>query len=168
MNRLQKRHLFGWALLALASVAPPVVVVRADTAPNAQRLLQARYDQFDRAYMKKDFTAIASFFAPDCTLTLAGEKRSMKAPRVVSGMKALSGSLTVSHAKTRIVSIAPAGDGYIVDAAWTGYSVYAPARKAKDDPARRSWTKQRYRDTWKKTNRGWQITLRIIQEADPS
>jgi uncharacterized protein (TIGR02246 family) len=161
MNRVS----FVPVLVALVLLRLPAVV-RADAPQDARRAIQARYDLFNRACMHKDFKTVGEVFTPDCLLTLVSEGRSMKASQMVAGMKALSKSLTVSRAKTQILSMKSTGNGYEVAAVWTGYSVYAPAKKAVDDPARQSSTKQNVRDTWQKTDKGWQIVKRLIVEPD--
>jgi hypothetical protein len=161
---VMKPHRFLSVLLALVFVLP--VVVRADAVQDARRAIQSRYDQFDRAYMKKDFRTVAEVFTPKCMLKLSGEGRSMSASRVIQGMEALSRSLTISHARTQILSVNAAGTEYEVTAVWTGNSTYVPVSKSKEDPARRSRTKQNVRDTWQKTDKGWQIRQRIIEDAE--
>ena len=151
-------------LLALAFVLP--IAVRADPAQDARQAIQSRYDQFDRAYMKKNFKTLAEGFTPKCRMKLNGEGRSMSASGVIQGMEALSRSLTISHARTHILSVKATGTEYEVIAVWSGDSAYVPLSKSKEDPARRSRTKQNVRDTWQKTDKGWQIRQRIIEEAE--
>lgn len=149
------------ALLALVAVAP---LARADADKEARKGIQARYDQFDRAYMKKDFKSVGEVFAPDCVLKLSSENRTMQISRVFQGMQVVSKSLTVSHAKTQIASLKALEGGYEVDAIMTGDTVYAPPIVSKEDPPRRAKTRQLVHDTWKKTKKGWQIVRRIIEK----
>ena len=159
-----KPHQFSSVLLALVFILPGVV--RADPVQETRRVIQSRYDQFDRAYMKKEFKAVAEIFAPKCMMKLNGEGRSMSARRVIKGMEALSNSLTISHARTHILSVKTSGSEYEVIAVWTGESTYVPVSKSKEDPARRSKTKQNVCDIWQKTDNGWQIRQRIIKDAE--
>jgi hypothetical protein len=161
---VMKPHPFFSVLLTLVFVLP--VVVRADAVQDARQAIQSRYDQLDRAYMKKDFKTVTEVFTPKCMLRLNGEGRSMSASRVIKGMEALSRSLTISHARTHILSVNAAGTEYEVIAVWTGESTYVPVSKSKEDPARHSRTKQNVRDTWQKTDQGWQIRQRIIEEDE--
>ena len=160
-----KRLPFLAILLALICVYLPVLV-RADAANATRQAIQSRYDRFDRAYMKKDFKSAAQVFTPECVLKLNSEGRTMTAVRVVQGMEAVSKSLTISQAKTRILSVKPIKYGYEVAAVWSGNSAYIPANGSKEDPPRRSRAKQTVLDTWKKTDTGWQIAHRVIEEAD--
>src|SRR5690349_1141427 len=156
--------------LAAALLVPALAVipclVRANDEKDARQAIQARYNQFDSAYMKKDFKSVAEVFAPDCNMKLVGEGRPMKASRVVKGMVALSRSLTISHSRTRIVSLSSVGDHLEVNAVWTGESAYTSANHSKEDPSRRAKAKQVLHDTWARTDRGWQITRRIIEDSD--
>ncbi|MGI4791846.1 MAG: nuclear transport factor 2 family protein [Janthinobacterium lividum] len=156
------RLTFVCAIVLSALVLSPSHVY-AQSQADVRQAIQARYDQFDRAYMKKDFPSVGKVFTPDCVMELQGEGRSMNAPRVIKGMRAVSKFLTVSHAKTRIVSVKPQGSAYAVSAVWTGDSSYIPAKGAQDDRPRHSRTQQAYLDTWKKTGTGWQIAHRSIQ-----
>jgi hypothetical protein len=83
-------------------------------------------------------------------------------------MAALSKGLTVSNAKTRIVSIEAKGEEFVVVATWEGDSKYvSPVEGSKEDPPRKGKGRQAYRDTWKRTENGWQITNRDIgQDVD--
>jgi hypothetical protein len=151
-------------ILVLAAAAAAAPGVRAGSDAAARRAIQGRYDQFDRAYVKKEFQRVEAVFAPSCRLTRVGDDHSMKATRLLQGMKALSKALTVSQSKTRIVSIAPVKEGFAVRAVWTATSVYAPpgasgsAERPKPKPV-----SQKYRDTWAKTGQGWQIVQRVIE-----
>jgi hypothetical protein len=153
-------------LLLVAVVALSQGGVGADAGQDAKRAIQSRYDQFDRAYMRKDFKTVAQVFTPKCMMKLNGEGRSMSAARVIQGMEALSRSLTISHARTHILSVNLVGTEYEVTAIWTGNSTYIPVSQSKEDPARRTRTKQNVRDTWQKTDKGWQIRQRIIEDAE--
>jgi ketosteroid isomerase-like protein len=140
---------------------------RAESEREAQKAIQARYNEFDRAYMRKDFAKVREVFTPDCVFHLGTEGRSMKAERALKGMEALSKALTVSHAKTVVSSVNAKGRDFDVVAIWSGDSKYVPVSKSKEDPPRQAKTKQAYRDRWKKTQKGWQITDRIIgNDAD--
>ncbi|HLK55307.1 MAG TPA: nuclear transport factor 2 family protein, partial [Chthonomonadaceae bacterium] len=140
--------------------------VGADAVQDAQRAIQSRYDQFDRAYMNKDFKSVAEVFTSDCVLKLQSEGRTMSAPRVIKGMEALSTSLTISHAKTHINAIIATRSGFEVNATWTAHSDYIPTFRSQEDHPRRSRVKQTYHDTWKKTDKGWQIAYRTIEEDE--
>lgn len=128
-----------------------------------RQAIQARYNQFDHAYMRKDFQSVGKVFTADCVLRLESENRTMSAPRVVLGMQAVSKALTVSHARTRILSVQPQGAAYAVSAIWTGDSSFTPAPGTQDDQPRHGKTQQTYQDTWKKTGAAWQIVQRIIK-----
>ena len=125
--------------------------------------IQARYDQFDRAYMRKDFKGVGSIFTAGCLLKLKGENRSMTAPRAVQGIQAVSKALTVTHAVTHIVSVTAQGDAFLVSAVWSRDSAYVPPVGTQDDKPRHGKTHQAYSDTWRKTKNEWQIVQRIIE-----
>ena len=155
------------ALLLVLGLSALPGVVRANDDPDARESIQLRYNLFNTAYMNKDFKTIAGIFSPKCSMKLVGEGRSMAIAKVMKGMESVSKSLTVSHAKTRIVSFRKSADGHCqVDAVWTANSDYSPVNHSKEDPARHSKSKQMYRDTWEPTSTGWQITGRIIRDAD--
>ena len=160
-----KRSSF-FSLLLMLTFAGFSVAVLADAAQEARRSIQARYDQFDRSYMKKDFKGVSEVFTPECIFKLNGEGRSMAAIRVIKGMEAVSKNLTISHARTRILSVKSTPKGLEISAAWTGDSAYAPSVASKDDPPRRAKVKQTVHDTWKQTEKGWQIIGRVIQDDD--
>lgn len=160
-----KRFHFAAGLLFLVLGAVPCLV-HANDESDARQAIQCRYDKFDSAYMKKEFTGVAEVFSPECTMRLVGEGRTLKALSVIKGMKSVSRSLTVSHARTRILSLKPAGSHFEVAAVWTADSVYSPTNHSKEDPPRRSRAKQMFQDTWAKTGSGWQITGRIIEESE--
>jgi ketosteroid isomerase-like protein len=156
----------GVALCAVA-ILVTLPIARAETEKDAHSAIQARYDEFNRAYMKKDFKAVAAVFDPECSVTFKNGKKSIKSAVLVQSMQAVSSRLTVSHATTRIVSIKADGDAYVVAAVWTGDSSYVPPLGSKDDPPRSSKTEQSVSDTWKKSGKGWRIVQRIIEGADP-
>ena len=149
--------------LALPALLSPPGPVCAQAPAGVRQAIQARYNQFDRAYMQKDFRSVGEVFTGGCLMKLQSENRSMKAPRVIQGMQAVSKSLTVTHARTRILSVQPEGAAYAVSAVWSGDSSYLAVRGAQDDHPRRGRTQQTFRDTWKKTGAEWQIVQRIIQ-----
>lgn len=153
-------------LVVLSAVLAAGAIAQGDSA--ARKAIQSRYDDYNRAYMKKDFKKVGEMFSSDCVFFLGGEGRSMKASRALKGMEAMAGSLTIKNAKTRIVSIVAKGEQYEVVAAWSGHSNYVSSIKgSKEDPPRQADSKQAYRDTWKKTDKGWQIVGRIIgQDVD--
>ena len=153
------RSVFMIACLTLVC-APGAV--RAASPAEVRVAIQAQYNQFDRAYARKDFKSVGKVFTTDCVLRLKDDNRSMSAPRVIQGMLSVSKALTVSHAQTRIVSVTAQGDKYEVSAVWTGDSVYVPAKGTQDDKPRSGKTRQAYHDTWRKTKNGWQIAGRII------
>ncbi len=156
----------GLVLGLLVAIAAPTFAA-AGTVREARRAIQARYEQFDRAYMKKDFVGVGDVFDPACTLQGTGEtKVPMKAERLVRNMKVMSSRLTVTRAKTRIVSIKSVGDAYEVSAVWTGHSTYTPPAGSVDDPPRSGDTEQTVTDTWKKSPQGWHIVKRVIQRVD--
>src|SRR5262249_15756149 len=106
----------GFAL-SLAAIMAAVAPVRAGTEREARGAIQGQYDPINLAYMKKDFKTVAQVFDPDGELKTNGEgSKSMKVARMLQDMQAMAQRLTVSHAKTRIVSIKAVGDAYEVSA----------------------------------------------------
>jgi hypothetical protein len=163
-EKLMRRIAFALSLAAIIAASAPL---RAAPEQEARKAIQARYDEFNRAYMKKDFKAVADVFDPECMLKTKGEgSRSMKVERMLEDMQAVSQRLTVSNAKTRIVSIKAVGDAYEVSAAWTGESSYVPPKGSKDDPPRSGKTEQTTSDTWKRSEKGWRIVQRVLERDD--
>src|SRR5262249_32005101 len=150
--------------LSLAASIAAFSPVRAETELDARKAIQARYDEFNRAYMQKNFKALADVFDPDCKVNTNGEgSKSMKVDRMLQTMQVVSQRLTVSHAKTRIVSIKAVDHNYEVIAVGTGDSSYVPPKGTKDDPPRSGKTEQTTSDTWKKSEKGWRIVKRVLQ-----
>lgn len=150
---------FIGGLVALAVVAGSV---HAETEKDANKAIQSRYHQFDKAYMSKDFPRIEEVFTPDCRFFLRDEGRSITTPKFMEGVKALSKALTVIHEKTRIVSLKATKEGWEASVIWSGESIYSPPGQERQTPPKPQKVMQSYRDTWKKTEKGWQIARRII------
>ena len=149
-------------LMFLAAVSS---LVHADTDKYARQAIQARYNQFDKAYMHKDFKQVEEILTPNCRFVLSGEGRSISTPKFLEGVKAMSKALTVSHARTRIVSLKATREGFETSVLWTGSSLYAPppAMRQEAHPKPKN-VSQSFRDTWRKTDKGWQISQRILGE----
>ena len=156
-----------WFALGLAAIVAAPAVVRAQSEREVQTAIQARYDEYNRAYMKKDYKALAEVFDPAFTLKSKGEgSGSMKLAPMLQRMELVSQRLTVSNAKTRIVSIKAVGDAYEVSAVWTGDSSYVPPKGSQDDPPRSGKAEQTFTDTWKKSEKGWWIVERRLAGDD--
>ncbi len=134
-----------------------------DSVQVARRAIQAQYDSLDRSYAHKDFEAVAKVFAPDATLKLVEENRSMPAPKFVGVLKRMSLALTILHSRTRITSFQEVAGGFEAEAVTSGTSLYAPpTRDARDPKPKPQSFQQKCRDTWKKIKDDWQITNRLI------
>jgi ketosteroid isomerase-like protein len=137
------------------------------SAEDARTAIEARYEHYNRAYMQKDFTALAAVFDPAFVLKSPGEgSGSMPLGRMLQGMQMVAKRLSVTNAQTRIVSFKRNGDTCEVAAIWTGDSSYVPPAGSRDDPPRSGKTEQASVDTWKQTAEGWQLVQRILASDD--
>lgn len=152
-----------WLALGLFAIMSVPVAACAQSEQEAQAAIAARYEDYNRAYMAKDYKALAEIFDPEFVLTSKGEgPASMTRDVMLQRMQAMSQRLTISNAKTTIVSIKAVGDAYEVSTHWTGDSSYVPPKESPDDPARRARTEQAAVDTWKKTPQGWRLVQRVL------
>lgn len=155
-----KRTKVALALLALISIP---VVVHADTAAGARKAIQARYDRLNEAIIRKDIQGVEATFTSDCVMQ-GDEGRTLRIARFLKQVKALFPVSKVLRASTKIVSIKADKDKVETVAEWNGESVFnAPGLAGKDEHPKPRKVSQTVRDTWKKTEKGWQIAVRIIE-----
>lgn len=158
---------YAWLALGLATcvVAPGAACAKSED--EARSAIEARYEDYNRAYMAKDYKALAEIFDPEFVLKSKGEgPGAMKRDVMLQRMQFMAQRLTISNAKTAIVSIKAVGDAYEVSAHWTGDSSYVPPKESLDDPSRRAKTEQDSVDTWKKTPQGWRLVQRVLAADD--
>lgn len=156
-----------WLAAALATIAAMPVVACAPSEDEARTAIEARYADYNRAYMAKDYRALVEVFDPEFVLTSKGEgPASMTREVMLQRMQVMSQRLTISNATTTILSIKAVGDAYEVSAHWTGDSSYVPPTESPDDPSRRAKTQQASVDTWKKTPQGWRLVRRVLAADD--
>src|SRR5215470_278446 len=86
-HRMNIKHVIAATFVLVCSLP---LSVSADRESDARPKIQSRYDQFNKAYTKKDFKTVSEIFSPDCVMKLNSEGRSMKASRAIMFMKAVS------------------------------------------------------------------------------
>jgi ketosteroid isomerase-like protein len=158
---------FPWLTVGLAALLAASAAACSQPEADARSAIEARYEEYNRAYMAKDYEALAEIFDPAFVLNSDGEgPGAMKRDVMLQRMQFMSQRLTISNARTRIVALKPVGDAYEVTAEWTGDSAYVPLQESPDDPARRASTEQDSIDTWKKTPQGWRLVRRVLAADD--